>query len=67
MQPMRTCGTCRSNYVDGKRWKHIDNQYIEEAKSKDEELDGGRTRWGGRRNATDVMDKLLPVITRIWD
>ena len=45
----------------------ITNQYIEESKAKHNELDGGRTNWGGRRDATDAMDKVLPGITRIWD
>ena len=45
----------------------IDNQYIKEVKAKHKELDGGRTHWGGKRDAVDAMDKVLLGSTRIWD
>ena len=44
----------------------IDNQYIKETKAEHKELDGGRTHWGGRHNATDAIDKVLPGGARVW-
>ena len=54
------------NYVNGKGRMRINNQHIKETKAKHNELDGGRTHRGVRRNATDAMDKVLPGGTRVW-
>ena len=45
----------------------MDNQYIKEAKAKHKELGGGITHWGGQRDATYVIDKVLSGSTRIWN
>ena len=44
----------------------VNNQYIEEAKAKHKELSGGINNWGGRRDATDDMDTVLPESARMW-
>ena len=53
------------NYVNVKGRAQINNQYIKEAKAKHKELNGGRTHWVGRRDATYAMDKVIPGSTRI--
>ena len=53
--------------MNGKGQVRINNHYIAEAKSKHKELNKGRTHWGGRRDATDAMDKVFPGSTRIWN
>ena len=60
-------GTHWRYYVNGKGQTRINNQHIKEIKAKHKELDGGRTCQGGRRNATDAMDKVLPGGIRVWD
>ena len=67
MQLMTTCRDTLEELCKWGKWAQIDNQYIKETKTKHKELGRGINHWGGRHNATDAMDKVLPGSTRIWD
>ena len=67
MQHMTTYGDTQEELCQWERTDVDHNHHTKETKAKHEEIGGGRTHRGGRRNPTDAMDKVLPGSTSIWN